>query len=111
MTQRTYRILVKGRFDALDDDARARLLAAADEHDPLLAAFTEEGTLTYSRELRHFTFRYVVTASGEDADREARQQAVDKAVAALRAGGYGYRDLNATGTDMTEVRIRRKQRR
>ncbi|SHF12820.1 DUF6204 family protein [Streptoalloteichus hindustanus] len=110
MTTRTYRLLVRGRFDQLDEDARARLLAVADDHDSLQAAFTEEGTFTYSRELLSFTFRYLVSVSGEDTDRKAHELAKEKAVAALSEGGYGFRDLRVTGTDMTDVRIRRRGR-
>jgi hypothetical protein len=41
-----FRVTVRGQFKDLSDATRARLLAAADEHDIFLSGFTQEGTFT-----------------------------------------------------------------
>ncbi|MEU0733401.1 DUF6204 family protein, partial [Streptomyces lavendulocolor] len=46
MSERTFRITVRGVFDGLDAGQRADLLADAAEHDVLHAAFTPEGHLS-----------------------------------------------------------------
>ena len=38
MSERTFRVMVRGSFDALTDDQRVALLADAAEHDVLSAA-------------------------------------------------------------------------
>ncbi|MET0420148.1 MAG: DUF6204 family protein, partial [Acidimicrobiia bacterium] len=58
MTLRIFRVTVRGRFGALAEPVRARLLTDAAAHDVVKAAFTETGTLTYERTLHSFTFRF-----------------------------------------------------
>ena len=45
---RTYRVQVTGQFADLTPTIRAQLRAEQAEHDLFLAAFTPEGTFTYS---------------------------------------------------------------
>ncbi|MBN2622272.1 MAG: hypothetical protein JXA83_02830 [Acidimicrobiales bacterium] len=103
MTLHIYRVLVRGRFDRLDGDARACLLAEADEHTVAAAAFTETGTLTYDRALTSFGFRIQVRARGDDSEARAAEQGTDAARAALDRRGVGYRDLRSTTSDMAAV--------
>ncbi|MFE4643489.1 DUF6204 family protein, partial [Streptomyces sp. NPDC056730] len=46
-TQHTYRVIVRGTWDGLTDDDRARLLADVDQHGLAQMRFTPEGSLTY----------------------------------------------------------------
>ncbi|WP_133116264.1 DUF6204 family protein [Amycolatopsis antarctica] len=108
--EETYRVLVRGRFGELDDAARAELLAAADDHDVISARFTAEGSLTYERSLVGFTFRYTVAASGENAERDARDEALLGAEERLTTAGYPFRDLRADATNMSAVQARRRVR-
>lgn len=106
----TYRVLVRGRFGDLDERSRAELLADAPAHDVLSAAFTAEGTLTYDRSLLGFTFRYAVSAVGDHAERDARDEAELRAADALTAAGYPFRDLRATATRMADIAGRGRSR-
>lgn len=112
MTLHDYRVLVRGKFTGLEDAQRAALIAAADEHDVLnSAAFTPEGTLTYTAPaLASFTFRVLVSVSPDGGTREAQREAVRRAAALLDADGYGYRDMTADATDMNEIKVRRRAR-
>ena len=100
---RIYRVLVRGRFDGLDQAARARLLAEAARHSVADAAFTETGTLTYDRALSSFGFRIQVRARGDDAEDEAVAHAEQAARAALADLGAGCRDLRTSTSDMATV--------
>jgi hypothetical protein len=97
-----FRVLVRGRFGELDDDVRARLLAEADDHDVLGAAFTEHGTLTYDRSLDFFTCRYQLRLDEAD-ETAAADHAVTKATGDLAAFGVPHGDLTATVIDMASV--------
>ncbi|MFE2142030.1 DUF6204 family protein [Streptomyces sp. NPDC059456] len=67
MSTRTFRITVRGSFDALTADQRAGLLAAAPEHDILHAVFTTEGHLTYDvTPGPFFTFRFLDSGETEE---------------------------------------------
>ncbi|WP_091671189.1 DUF6204 family protein [Amycolatopsis marina] len=107
MTASEFRVLVRGRFDAPDQETRAELVAAADDHDLLRAAFTEDGTLTYERSLNGFTFRCTVTASGERAEEDARVEGELKAAEVLDNAGWPYRGLGSSATNMDDIKIRR----
>lgn len=105
--EHTYRVLVRGRFTDLDDDGRARLRAAAGQHDMLTAAgFTESGSLAYDHSLDFFSFRVQLRAEEEKAvcDR-------GKALAARAVEGFGvdFRDLKASATDMNLIKIKRRR--
>lgn len=112
MSERTFRIKVRGIFDQLTADQRAELLSRAAEHDVLKASFTAEGTVTYDLAARpFFTFRFL--ASGEKAEDvgPATEQALTAARAWLDGRGYGYRDLKADAEDSADAALGKRQRR
>lgn len=112
MSERTFRIKIRGTFDRLSPEQRAELLARAAEHDVLNAAFTPAGSLTYDLAARpFFTFRFAESGErAEDAD-----PATERALAATRAWmderGYGYKDLKPTVEDLAEAPLSKRQRR
>ncbi|GAA2710196.1 MULTISPECIES: DUF6204 family protein [Streptomyces] len=110
MSSTTYQVLTQGRFADLDDAQRAALVAKAGEHDVFSARFTEEGTVTYERHLRGFTFRVLVPADEEDTEAVVHAKAEELATAAVRGLGAGCRDLRSTSTDMASIKIKRKGR-
>ncbi|MEV4611033.1 DUF6204 family protein [Kitasatospora sp. NPDC049258] len=110
MSERTYRVIVRGVFAGLDEGRRAALLATADQHDILTAAFTDEGTLIYDRALRTFTFRCVVR-QGADGDEEAAvTRACERAAATLAGRGAGHGPLRGSATSLDDMKIRRPRR-
>ncbi|MFC8537774.1 DUF6204 family protein [Streptomyces sp. NPDC057249] len=109
-TQHTYRVIVRGTFQDLTDAARERLLAEVEEHGLAAMQFTEEGSLTYDRVLKHFSFRYVVVSDAEDGEEMAGVIAEDRARTTLREAGYGHGELRSTATDMDTMKINYKRR-
>ncbi|MET9480310.1 DUF6204 family protein [Streptomyces sp. NPDC006638] len=109
-TQHTYRVIVRGVWDGLTDEARARLLAEVDAHGLTEMRFTPEGALSYDRALKRFTYRFVVLSDAEDGEEMAVALAEDRAETALAALGCGHRDLRSTATDMDAMKINRKTR-
>ncbi|WP_328903527.1 DUF6204 family protein [Streptomyces sp. NBC_00441] len=109
-TQHTYRVIVRGTFQDLTDAARKRLLAEVEEHGLAAMQFTEEGSLTYDRVLKHFSFRYVVVSDAEDGEEMAGALAEDRAQTTLREAGYGHGELRSTVTDMDTMKINYKGR-
>jgi hypothetical protein len=106
---RTYRVIVRGFFDGLDDGRRARLRAEAAAHDLFDSAFTEEGSLTYDEKLSAFSARVLVRVEpGADEVAEAQTAAELKALEHLDALGVGHRQLRSTATCMDDVKIRRR---
>ncbi|MFD8144678.1 DUF6204 family protein [Streptomyces sp. NPDC059708] len=110
MSERTYRVIVRGVFADLDDTRRTELLASAGEHDILRAAFTEDGTLVYDRELRAFSFRCVVRQPADRADETAGDEACERAAEALAARGIGHGALRTKVTSVDDMKIRRPRR-
>ncbi len=107
--EHTYRVLVRGRFAELDDDGRARLRAAADQHDMLTNGFTDEGALSYDRSLDFFTFRVQLRAEVEPSDRAVCDRARGMAGVAVEQLGVDFRDLQASATDVDLIKIRRRR--
>lgn len=103
MSLHIYRVLVRGRFDDLDTNVRAALIAGAADHDVVLAEFTTTGTLTYEPSVGFFTFRVEVRASGDDPLAVATAAAKSKAVEYLSTRSIGFRDLSVAATDMADV--------
>lgn len=107
--QHTYRVIVRGTWDGLTDEARTRLLAEAADHGLASMRFSEEGSLSYEpAPLKHFSMRYVVVSDAADGEEMAGALAEDRAETALSALGYGFRDLRSTVTDLDTMKINRK---
>lgn len=110
MALHIYRVTVRGFFDGLEPATRERLLADADHHDAMDAAFTEAGTFTYDRTLTAFSFRYQLRVSQPDdeVDRAAARAAAeragsDRATSTLTRAGVGCKRLRVTVADMADV--------
>lgn len=110
MPRKNYQVIVYGTFATLDDDQRAELLAMADDHDLLRSKFTEEGTVTYERSLRTFTFRCVAQADAEDTIGEVVAGAEELATVAVRDLGADVRDLRSVCTDLDTIKVKRRGR-
>lgn len=104
-TEHTYRVLVRGTWDGLTEEARARLLAEAGQQGLDQMKFTPEGTLSYDRALKHFTFRCVVVSDAGDGEELAAALAEEQVETRLKELGYGYRDLKSSATDMDTMKI------
>ncbi|NUP20151.1 MAG: hypothetical protein HOZ81_29505 [Streptomyces sp.] len=105
----TYRVIVRGSWEGLTDEARARLLAEADGHGLTSMRFTEEGSLSYEPSpLKHFSMRYVVVSDAADGEEMAGALAEDRAERTLRELGYGFGELRSTVTDLDTMKINRK---
>jgi hypothetical protein len=107
--EHTYRVTVRGRFTDLDEAGRARLLAAADQHDMLTAGgFTEAGALTYDSALDFFSYRVQLRSEVEPTDRRVCDQALTLATRAIETLAVDFRDMQASATDMDLIKIRRR---
>lgn len=108
MAERTYRVLVRGRFANLDERLRAALLAGIDGVRP---EFTEVGLMLYDRSLHTFTYRYEIRVCSDtpaDSDVEAVIVTEERAKSDLAARGIGYRDLTVMGaTCLDDMKIRK----
>jgi len=113
VSDRTYRVIVRGFFTGLDEARQAALLDDVDQHDILSAAFTDEGTLIYDRALRNFTVRCVVRQTSEARpgidDEAAVQAGIDRADAILTQQGLTHGPLRATATCMEDIKIKRRR--
>ncbi|MBB4685821.1 DUF6204 family protein [Amycolatopsis jiangsuensis] len=96
-----FRVLIRGKFDGLDDAGRAALAAKGGD-----LMFSEAGTFTYDVNATAFTFRCQVPAGPDDDEKTAKA----RATTALRAHGLPCRDLNYAVTDLRAMRVRRKKR-
>jgi hypothetical protein len=109
VTERRYRVIVRGRFDGLDEAARDRLRAEAADHDLLTARFADEGTLTYDARLDAFQHRVLVRVDEGPGEEDVALTAGElAAVEHLEGAGLGYRDLRASATCLDDVKIRRR---
>lgn len=106
MGVRIHRVIVRGRFQGLDDATRAVLQDEADEHDYLHAAFTRDGTLVYDAAIDFFSLRYELRTDDEVDGRGPGDVAVlaeALATADLAERGLGYGPLRITSTDMADM--------
>ncbi|WP_416970018.1 DUF6204 family protein [Streptomyces sp. 4F14] len=104
--QHTYRVIVRGTWDALTDESRERLLAEAADHGLSSMRFTEEGSLTYEASpLKHFSMRYVVVSDAADGEEMAAVIAEDRAQTALTGLAHGFTGLRSTVTDLDTMKI------
>ncbi|MER5883165.1 DUF6204 family protein [Streptomyces sp. NPDC001941] len=110
-TQHTYRVIVRGAWDGLSAEGRARLLAGLDGHGLESMRFTEEGSLSYDRTLKHFSYRIIVHSDPEDGDEMAGAIAEDHAERALAELGHPHTELKSKVTDMDTMKINYKGRR
>ncbi|MFC8506584.1 DUF6204 family protein [Streptomyces sp. NPDC057411] len=108
-TQHTYRVIVRGTFDGLTEEGRARLLAEVEEHGMSAMQFTEEGSLAYDRTLKPFSYRLVVVSDAADGEEMAAAIAEDRVERALKELGHGFRDLRSKVTDMDTMKINYKR--
>ncbi|WP_432037464.1 DUF6204 family protein [Streptomyces cucumeris] len=112
MSTRTFRITVRGVFDGLSTDQRAELVARAAQHDPLRAAFTGEGHLSYDLAARAaFTFRFQDSGEEEEDILEATERAEGAAKTWLTERGYGYKNLRSKAEDLSQAPLGKRQRR
>ncbi|MFJ8739455.1 DUF6204 family protein [Embleya sp. NPDC127516] len=111
MSERGFRITVRGAFDGLSDAQRAELLARAAEHDVLRAAFTTEGQLTYDPAARpFFTCRFLDSGEAEEDIVPATARAPAGAQARLDERGYGYKNLKTQAVDVSQAALSERQR-
>ncbi|MGA4838720.1 DUF6204 family protein [Streptomyces sp. G45] len=107
-TQHTYRVIVRGTWDGLTDEAHARLTAEATEHGLAAMRFTPEGSLAYDVPLKHFSYRFEVISDAEDGPEMAGALAEEKAERLLADRGCGFRDLRSFPTDLDTMKVNRK---
>jgi hypothetical protein len=104
MSVHIYRVTVRGRFDGLTDETRAKLRAAQPEHDVVAhGAFTEDGTLTYEQTVDFFTFRVQLRSQADDPEAAVLEEARQRAEWQLEQLGAGWRDLKVKATDLASV--------
>jgi hypothetical protein len=109
--QRTYRVIVRGRFPELTAEQRARLLAEADRHTVFEAEFTEPGTLTYERSLTGWVGRVQVVTEEqqiEDADALAELLGRERLEAILAGFGIAAEDPQLSITCLDDMKINRR---
>ena len=109
---RTYRVQVTGQFTDLTPAVRAQLRAEQAEHDVFLAAFTPEGTFTYTPTLTRFTLRYLLEVSEDsatEADEAAGVEGEFLAVLFLEARSITHKALTATAVCVDDVKIKRRR--
>ncbi|MER6614079.1 DUF6204 family protein [Streptomyces xantholiticus] len=107
-TQHTYRVIVRGTWDGPTDEGRAALLADVDDHGLTRMQFTEEGSLTYDRALKHFSYRFAVVSDAADGEEMAAAIAEDRAERALAALGHAHGRLRSSVTDMDTMKVNYK---
>ncbi|WP_027344865.1 DUF6204 family protein [Hamadaea tsunoensis] len=111
MTDRTYRVIVRGTFAGLDAARKAELLAEADQHDLYSTAFTEEGTLAYDRALHAFSLRFEVRQGSEASDDDAIATGCLLAEELLDRLRITHGPLRGTATSVDDMKINRPKRR
>ncbi|MEU9699461.1 DUF6204 family protein [Streptomyces sp. NPDC047981] len=108
-TQHTYRVIVRGTFDGLSEESRARLLAEVDAHGMEAMRFSEEGSLSYDRTLKHFSYRLVVVSDAADGEEMAGVLAEDRVERALAELGHAHGRLRSKVTDLDTMKINYKR--
>ncbi|MEV0411126.1 DUF6204 family protein [Streptomyces sp. NPDC050448] len=111
MSTRTFRITVRGSFDALTADQHAELLAAAPEHDVLHAVYTAGGHLAYDLAFGpFFTFRFLDSGEAEEDILDATARAELAAESWLTERGYGFKRLTSRAQDLSLAPLSKRQR-
>lgn len=106
MALQLFRVVVRGRFDGLDDAARDRLREVAADHDIMVSAFTGAGTLTYDHFLYAYNARFELRADGDDPQAnvaEVTERALRGTTALLAELDVSGRDQKVTVTDMASI--------
>lgn len=106
-----FRVIVRGRFGALDPSVRETLRAELAEHDLVSggATFTGTGTLAYDGRIDFFSYRVEVRVADGEADgpEATRTLAFERAIAIaasdLERRGLPWRHLEPTGSNMADV--------
>lgn len=112
MTMNTFRITVRGFFDALTQAQRSELLAEADQHDLLQATYTPTGHLSYDLSAREaFAFRFLDTGEQEDDVTAATERAETAAATWLTDRGYRFKNLRSQAVDLATAPLSKRQRR
>jgi len=91
--------------------ARTQLRAEQAEHDVFLAAFTPEGTFTYTPTLTRFTLRYhleVSEASAAQADEAVGVEGELLAIQFLESRNITHKPLTVTAVCLDDVKTRRR---
>ncbi len=107
---RTYRVVTRGEFQNLTDAQRVKLRAELEQHDLLLADYTEAGTLSYDAELRPFTVRCLVVQPADRPDQEAADTGALVALELLEAAGLDHHRLRTTATCLEDMKVNRRHR-
>ncbi len=102
MSERIYRVTVRGQFRDLSDQARRYLEREQAAHDIFVSAYTREGTLTYDARISFFNLRYEVRL--DDASNVAPAD-IGRAEAEefLRTMGFGHSELKVKVADATAM--------
>ncbi len=103
ISERVFRVTVRGQFDGLTDEARRYLAAAQAEHDIFVSAYTPEGTFTYDAKLDFFNLRYELRISGDDRSTRAEAAGLVEAETFLRTMQFGFRNLRVTVVDTSAI--------
>jgi hypothetical protein len=106
---RTYRVVTRGEFQHLTDAQREKLRAELDQHDLLLADYTEAGTLSYDAELRPFTIRCEVVQPADRTDQEAADTGALAALELLDGLGLEHHRLRTTATCLDDIKVKRRK--
>ena len=94
--ERVFRVTVRGRFDALTDEARRYLAGAQAEHDIFVSAYTPEGTFTYDSRILFFNLRYELRSAAANASTQVSAAAIQEAELFLRTMKFGHKNVRVT---------------
>lgn len=113
MTERSYRVTLRGRFGTLTHGQRSELLAQQHLHDMFAAKYTPEGTFLYEPELVGFQFRFELVSnepSPEDAELEVAMVAEELAARQFANKGIAGRIVQTTLVSMDTIKVRAQGR-
>lgn len=111
-TTRRYRVQATGQFTALGAEVRERLRAEQGDHDVFAAAFTAEGTFTYTPTLTRFTLRYLLDVdegSAAEADEAALVEGELLAADFLSSRGITHKPLTVSAVCLQDVKVKRRR--
>jgi hypothetical protein len=100
---RIFRVTVRGRFLALSESQRCRLVETLDDHHITKAAYTPEGTFTYDSQIYSFSLRYEIRTDDDHPDDVAAEMGRAQAEDFLHTLGIGHHHLKVTTVDMNSM--------